>query len=102
MKFQKFWERLSVEIERGKKFTTLKDKAKFTAIMKGNKVIATPNSSGEPRTISINHFEKMWHIMKKDPRDRRYVSIGGRYSFTLNSSYISALTDFIVQDSNMQ
>ena len=102
MRFQRFWERLSVEIGRGKKFTTLKRGAKFKAKMEGNKVVATPDSTGMPRNIPISQFEEMWHTMRKDPRNRRYVNIGGRYSHLWNPSYISALTDHIVQDSDMQ
>ena len=102
MKFQEFWEQLSIDIRRGKKLATLEQKKEFEAIMNGRSAVRITPSTEKIRIVLNREFEAMWDKMKDDIRSERYINKNGRYHDYLNSSYVSALIDSIVQNDNMQ
>ncbi len=60
-------------------------------------VIATPESSEEPRPISMKKdFRRMWNLMKNDARNERCISRGGSYGWCYHPIYICALIGYMV------
>ena len=115
MNFQEFWAKLRVELKEFKEFKTLKHGKEFKARFERNKkgdlfVQVTPNL-GKPRgRIPINEFEGMWDTAKNRSRETRFVNKDGLDEYTrqdgetgntVHVSYIAAMIDYIVKDSNM-
>ena len=104
MDFDKFWQLLQECLKHNSYFRTLKRGKPFKAVMSGSDiVIATPESSGEPRPIrKEKDFRRMWNLMKDDARSERYVNRNGRCDWCFNPVYICALIDYKVGDQKMQ
>ena len=102
MEFQEFWVKLSGEIRPSKKFTTMDQKIGFEVRMNGRSAVRVTPSTKKDRDITMNEFQKIWDLMKDDIPDERHISKGGRYSFSVNASYIIAMIDSIVHDGAMQ
>ena len=99
MDFGEFWVRLALRVGCGaKKFSVLTQASEFkTEMTEPNGIIVSLTSKGWI-FASKKEFRKVWDIAKHGPRDRRYVSIGGRYRCIFAKSYICALIDYIVKE----
>ena len=117
MNFQEFWEKLQDELKEYREFKTLKYgkefKARFEHYQNGDLYVRVRLNFGEPRgTIPFNEFEGIWDTAKRYSRETRFVNKGGRLrkytkqsgevGKTVHVSYITAIIDYIVKDSNME
>ena len=103
MDFNEFWETLASELRVRSKFKTRRRSKPFEAMMTSiSTVTVTPQSTGIPRNVGIGEFQDIWDIMKGDVRDRRCVSIGGRYSEFRNPAYVCTLIDHVVENQDMK
>ena len=116
MNFQEFWTELQVELKDYKEFKTLAQhkefKARFERNKKGDLFVQVTLKLGEPRgQIPFNEFEGIWDTAKSRSRENRFVNKDGIEEYTrqdgeigrtVHVSYITAMIDHIVKDSNME
>ncbi len=103
MDFQEFWKKLSVELKHSKRFKTLIQNKWFeVSSVDTSSIEVIPDSTKESRKIPIWQFQGMWHIMKNDPRNERYLNTNKRYYSFWSYSYINTLIDHVVADQGMK
>ncbi len=99
MDFNQFWDILYRKTSQGFEFQTLAQKCPFTATSSSGNIIVEPEGKDE-RTITRNHFHKIWMRAAKFSKYEAFRPKNFQDSF--NSSYITTMMKAIVIDQNME
>ena len=99
MKFNEFWTVLCKKTSGGFEFQTLAQKCPFTATSSSGNIIVEPEGKDE-RTITRNHFHKIWMRAAKFSKYEAFRPKNFQDSF--NSSYTTTMMKAIVMDQNME
>ena len=99
MNFNQFWDILYRKTSQGFEFQTLVQKCPFTATSSSGNIIVEPEGKDE-RTITRNHFHKIWMRAAKFSKYEAFRPKNFQDSF--NSSYTTTMMKAIVMDQNME
>ena len=104
MQFKLFWNRLKVELKKGKTFDTLHQHTQFAAYNHHNEIFIIPEISREMRNIREKDFRVIWEYglilsekQKFHPTYYNNEMVQGR---TVTASYTLTLIDFYLRKFN--
>jgi hypothetical protein len=99
MKFNEFWTVLCKKTSGGFEFQTLAQKCLFTATYSSGNIIVEPEGKDE-RTITHNHFHKIWMRAAKFSKHEAFRPKNFQDSF--NSSYTTSMMKTILGEEEIE